>query len=366
MTYHEQGVELPLELKPPRIVERPPKSGVFVRLDDSYLRAIVYIGVKRPGDATEIDTHGTGFLVSHEGHSYIVTAAHVAVDFDDGPMDVRLNREDNGLGGIVSIDTAKWHYHPTDKTVDVAVMPFETPTWARVVHHPSKSFATEFKIGTKDFGAGDLAYVVGIFNKLRGTGKNVPFVHTGHIASMGQGESVTTEYWWLDGKEKSIEINGYLVQVTTLPESSGSPVFVRRSLKGLAPEPGFKPPEGAKPGDKINVPMVRAWRYGSVWLLGLWHGHWTTEERNVIVGDDMGICVPVPRILEVLNSEELKRMRQESDQLAKSKNAITQLSKSKSMSGDDILRAALNTAPTPRVKPKAKSAKRGRAGVNKK
>lgn len=355
-------IELPPELRPPIVVERPKGSRVFVRLDDSYLRSIVYIGCKHPDSDTEIDTHGTGFLVAHEGHSYIVTAAHVAVDFDDGPVAIRLNRQDNGLGGIVPIDTAKWYYHPTDLSVDIAVMPFDVPTWARAIRHRTKSFATEFKIGTKNFGSGDLAYVVGIFNKLRGTGKNVPFVHTGHIASMGHGESVSTEYWWPDKKAKYIEINGYLVQVTTLPESSGSPVFVRRSLQGLAPEPDFKIPVNAKKGDKIPVPMVRSWTYGSVWLLGLWHGRWTTEENNVIVGDDMGLCVPVPRILEVLNSEELKQMRHDSDQRAKRENALTPQSKPKPLSGDDILRNMLNTPPQPRAtKTTARESKRKKA-----
>lgn len=325
-----------------------------MRLDDSYLRSIVYIGIKRVDSDTEIVTHGTGFLVSHEGHSYIVTAAHVAVDFDDGPVDIRLNRNDNGLGGIVAVDTARWHYHPSDNTVDVAVMPFDVPTWARITHHPSKTFATDFKVESKNFGPGDLAYVVGIFNKLRGTGKNIPFVHTGHIASMGYGESVATKYWWLDQRQRFLEISGYLVQVTTLPESSGSPVFVRRSLKGFAAEPAFKLPDGTKPGDKVEVPLVRAWQYGSVWLLGLWHGRWTSNESNVIVGDDMGLCVPVPRILEVLNSEELRRMRQELNQSKKAENAITPLSKSKSMHGDDILRTMLNTQYKPQTKSKAK------------
>ena len=280
-----------------------------MRLDDSYLRSVVYIGCKRPDSETEIDTHGTGFLVHHEGHGYLVTAAHVAVDFNDGPVDIRLNRDDNGQGGIVTVDTANWHYHPTDRSVDVAAMPFQAPPWARVIHHPTKSFATEFKIGTKNFGAGDLAYVVGIFNKLRGINKNVPFVHTGHIASMGHDEIMLTGNWWPFLQAEYLEIHGYLVQVTTLPESSGSPVFVRRSLKGLAPEPDFVPPAGAKKGDKVKVPMVRAWQYGSVWLLGLWHGNWTTKEKNVIVGDDMGLCVPVPRILEVLNCNGLKQLR---------------------------------------------------------
>lgn len=306
----DYSAELPPELRPPVVVERPEGSGVFVRLNDSYLRSIAYIGRERSDGGEGIEYEGTAFLLSHDGFTYLVTAAHVATNFRHGNMDVRLNRVDDGLEGIEHFEDTNWVFHE-DSTVDVAVMPFSIPTWAKAGALDSGTIATDFKVGTKDFGPGDLAYVVGIFKKLRGKKKNEPFVHTGHVASMGREEEVDVDDWRPEAQAKmkanpqldlTLKIRGYFIQATTLPESSGSPVFIRRSL------------EIAHVKMKENDdPAAREWVYGSIWLLGLWSAAWRThdEAADVILGDDMGLCTPAPRILEVLNCDKLKTMRKE-------------------------------------------------------
>ena len=234
-------------------------------------------------------------------------------------MDVRLNKYDSGLGGIEHFDETKWFFHDND-TVDVAVMPFSVPTWARAEPLKSKWIATEFKVTTKDFGAGDLAYVVGIFNKMRGEEKNEPFVHTGHIASMGYGESATMSDWRPGAKTgANVDVRGYFVQATTLPESSGSPVFVRRSLEN----PLNLTAQLGKGGTITSISPLRNWSYGSLWLLGLWSGNWESKHTSAItVADDMGLCIPAPRILEVLERKELKAMRQAAKGKATSENPL--------------------------------------------
>lgn len=337
-------VELPFELRPPIVVERPKGSGVFVRLSDSYLRSIAYIGCARPGEDGQIDTHGTGFLLAHDGHVYLVTAAHVAVDFLDGPMAVRLNKSKDGLGDIEHFDSTNWFFHP-DRTVDVAVMPISVPLWARADPLKSKTIATEFKVGTKDFGAGDLAYVVGIFNKMRGENKNEPFVHTGHIASMGYGETAVMEDWRPGAKAGSmVSVKGYFVQATTLPESSGSPVFVRRSIE-------TKVHQGVEKDGKTYLYPLRSWIHGSVWLLGLWSGNWESKDhaRGIIVGDDMGLCIPASRILEVVDCAELKAMRETARNKESQEVALKQTSREKSITGDQILKNMMSMPPAPRV-----------------
>lgn len=277
-----------------------------MRLDDNYLRCIAYIGRERADGGAGIATEGTGFLLTHEDHTYLVTAAHVAVKFIHGVMDVRLNKRDRGLGGVEHFEDTNWFFHE-DSSVDVAVMPFAIPSWARASPLRSRTIATDFKIDSKNFGAGDLAYVVGIFNKMRGREKNEPFVHTGHVASMGYGEVAPMGDWrsesnarkYAANEDPTVEVRGYFIQATTLPESSGSPVFIRRSIE-------IKPVEMVERSD----PNARQWVYGSVWLLGLWSGNWNTRyEGNVVIGDDMGLCVPAPRILEVLERKELKELR---------------------------------------------------------
>jgi len=238
--------------------------------------------------------------MAHEGHTYIITAAHVAVDLIDCPFGVRLNREDNGLGDIDYIDHTTWYFHPNN-SVDLAVMVYEPPKWAKVNYSKSKWIATNFKLESKRIGPGDIAYVIGVFQKMRGKDRNLPVVHTGNIGAMAYGEKLITNDWRPGAKEGDIiEIEGYLVQVSTLPESSGSPVYVRRSLevKGGVDVSGDK-----------GTP-IRTWVYGSAWLLGVWHGDWDTEEKGVVVGANTGVCTPAWRILEVLEREDLTAIRQ--------------------------------------------------------
>ena len=284
---------------PTLVVERPEGSGVFVRLNDSYLRSIAYIGVARPGSDTQIDATGTGFLVVHDGATYLVTAAHVAVAYQDAAMDVRLNRDDN-TGGIQPIDTAKWYWHP-DSKVDIAVMPFRVEPWARVIYFNTKHLAGDFKVQTKDLGTGDIAYVVGMFQELHGEERNVPVVHTGHIGSMGL--EVVQVGDWRDGAKKGnkIGIQGFLISAPTLPGSSGSPVFVRRTLEVEGVEE-----VDAKTGKRVPI---RAWTHGSVWLLGVWSAAWNEKQLGKTFVLGMGVCIPGERLFETLNQPELKELR---------------------------------------------------------
>jgi len=81
------------------------------------------------------DLLGTGFIVtmpsdfddSNLGKQflYIVTAKHVIDGLQGADCGVRINNAD----GTSSMLTApkRWWFHPTDETVDFAVMPFGPP-----------------------------------------------------------------------------------------------------------------------------------------------------------------------------------------------------------------------------------------------
>lgn len=276
-----------------------------MRLNDSYLRCIVYFGWPIVGTSDQLDPEGTGFFVEHEGAHYIVTAAHVARKFRDAPFGIRLNTLADGQGRIEHFDSVKWHEHPDDR-VDVAVLPFSPPSWARANAFPTKAVLSEFKKQTKDIGPGDMVYIVGIFKLLPGSKRNNPVVHVGHLASWAEGEAISTLDWRVNSDNPpELKINGYLVQVHTMPQASGSPVFVRRYVKTVVTPKG-------------SDSSVNAWQYGSVWLLGLWHGAWTDDlskmlklpQGSVNLGMGMGIAIPAPRIMETLNVPELVAMRQ--------------------------------------------------------
>lgn len=229
-------------------------------------------------------------------------------------------------------DGVTWYEHPTDTTVDVAVFPYTPPEWARANAFPTGSVLTDFKKQTKKIGPGDIAYVVGIFKLLPGAKRNNPVVHVGHLASFAEGEAIPTFDWRCNKKPcPELKINGYIVQVDTMPQASGSPVFVRRSFPITAPDPDAKPQliEGT---NLQQVPVLRGEVYGSTWLLGLWHGAWTDDlskmlalpQGSVNLGMGMGVTIPAPRILEVLNQPELMAMRQAKREPAKGPSVIPQ------------------------------------------
>jgi Trypsin-like peptidase domain len=329
-------------------MERPQGSEVFVRLMDSYLRSIVYLGFPHPDKPSAIDPAGTGFLLSYDESTYIVTAAHVAKQLTEVPFGIRLNREGDGLGQVDYIESARWYLHPDD-TVDVAVIPYKPPRWARVKFVWGKYIMSDFKRETKDIGVGDLAYVVGILKALRAKDKNVPVVHTGHIASMADGEKIPTTDWRSNAENPPLlDIDAYLVQAPTMPQSSGSPVFVRRTINSVL---------------KTETESLRTTVAGSVWLLGLWHGAWINDvstllqvsDGSVTVGTGMGLCIPAPKIIQVLQTDELMTMRQKWKDSAERQYIVQQQAGFKAgfkkatadiaarQAGDDILRAALNT-----------------------
>lgn len=355
-------VEFPFELHPPLRVERPEGSGTYVRLSDDARACVAYLGIPEINQDQEIKPIGTGFFVRHEGSTYIVTAAHVAKDLTDVAFGVRLNTKEGG-GRIDRLDEGYWKNHPTDELVDVAILPYEIPAWADAIPF-GKWFVTEFKRKTKDFGAGDLVYIVGVYKFLHGVKRNMPAVHTGYIAAMADGEEIYIADWRAAEPDKAdlIPVYGHLIQAPTLPASSGSPVFVRRSIQALIPDPAFEPPKGTKPGDKVKVPLLKTWRYGSVWLLGLWQGAWGDVTRMVSLpdgavdmGTGMGVCVPAIKILEALEHPDLVELRRKKKQETAKKSALSLQSARVAHAGDAILRTMLDTPPAR----KAKASKKG-------
>jgi hypothetical protein len=340
---------LPTELKPPHVVERPEGSGTFVRINDSYLSHIVYLGWPVAGDDDAIEPCGTGFLVFHDECTYIVTAAHVAMPFhrDKLPMAVRINKTADGLGKVERVEQATWHFHPDDK-IDVAVMPFEAPPWARAKFFKTKNVATEFKLEAKNIGPGDLAYIVGMFKMLPGKARVNPVVHVGHIASMARGERITTQDWRTEKDPADrLDIEGYLVQVPTMGGASGSPVWVRRTLTPIL-----------RRGDENLVSAIA----GSIWLLGLWHGAWEQDiskplkqpQRTTVIERGIGITIPAPRIMETLDKPELIAMRAKIKE-NRHKDVPATPQTSMQISGEPtftaVLQRMLATSPSPKKSP---------------
>lgn len=359
----------PLEMRRPIVVEQPEGSGTFVRLSDDMRKCVVYLGhpSSTPGELSPKGPRGTGFLIKVGGTPrslYLVTAGHVARDLDDHPFSVRLNERpkgnESGRARLHHIDRASWFFHPTDDRVDLAVMPFEAPEWADVIWWPVDSFVKESELAAENVFAGDLSYVVGLLHYMPGKKRNNPAVHVGHIMLLPDGDTVTVKDWRKreDEPPQAIEIDAYVIQCEALPGSSGSPVFVRRSVQTKIGQ------------QKVSIP-------GELWLLGVWRGAWfgspadgTLAPKDSRVPFGVGTVVPTTKLCEVVEQKELSEMRNKMVNAELAKNADVPLSigsaRGIEKAGDAILRAALNAPPIQTETPKTKPAKRGRGGVSSK
>jgi hypothetical protein len=293
----------------PKICEQ--RGDVVVRLADDLRKCVVYLGFGDPAQPDSITPMGTGFFVGYAAKGemptvYLVTAQHVADKIKDCPFSIRYNTKGDGVGRNDHIDGIHWFVHP-DKAVDIAVAEIAPPDWADCIAIPPNAFLSEFKMNSKDIGAGDQAYVVGAFPLLHGKHRNLPLVHTGHVALLPEDEPIPVKDFPVEGRVG--HVRGYLVQVQTLPGSSGAPVFVRRTLRTVVESEGS--------------PLLSAWLYGTVWLLGVNHGAWygaahellaTPRPTTVPVG--MAIVMPTVQLLEILEHPTMRERRRRAQQEA--------------------------------------------------
>jgi hypothetical protein len=277
-----------------------------MRLSDNARKTVVFLGYHsddpRKGG---IDCFGTGFLMLYDGFPHLVTARHVAKFAADDPFLVRLNRLDGGADNV-HIDGAKWHCHP-DPTVDVAAIPFDVRKNSHDCFYvPEEELMTPERLARERIGIGDFCYTVGLFRLLAGQKRSMPVVHFGTIARMPEGEKIPVRDW--DDPSRTIYVEAYLVESQSLQGLSGSPILVRGTI-------GYDHPElKAEDGEQVEL----LWPLFPVAVLGLWQGAWDASPdealaaekgKSVRVPIGMGVVVPTEKIIETLNSGELKAMR---------------------------------------------------------
>jgi hypothetical protein len=243
------------------------------------------------------------------GWPYAVTARHILDDIkrlsDDNKVYFRLNRK-GGHAELIQTKLEDWKYHPSDPTVDVAVLHWTPPFKEfdlRVFQ--SDGFAREdsvdfvrdhgvFAPGNEalvPIGIGDEVFIAGLFIQRLGESRNIPIVRIGNIAVIA-GEPIKTPF--------ADQVVVHLIECRSIGGLSGSPVFVHLG-------------QIRKVGDRI---LFSTGGGGVFYLFGLIHGHW--DERKTILKTilkenvNMGIAmvVPMEKILEVLNQPKLVEIRQ--------------------------------------------------------
>jgi hypothetical protein len=262
-----------------------------VRIADDLRKATVFLGedvTDQEGEPTIDPPQGTGFFVTWASDAanylpgadrehqaiYLVTARHVAEALSSNFL-IRFNTRDQGAE-IDVVNNAQWYYHH-EHTVDVAILHCGYPDWADCVPLPGRLFVRPDEYadpgaivpGISDIGIGDISYVVGLFNRFYGKQRNLPVVHTGHIALLPGDELIPV---WNRRSCIRQEVEGYLVQAHGLEGLSGAPVFARTSLPIYA--------NYRLERDSMGRSGLQAGRmHGLTAFLGLWQSSWEDAFR---------------------------------------------------------------------------------------
>lgn len=267
-----------------------------MRIADQLLKSVGFVSRYNPEEPLWFG--GTAFLVGVKMDStaslvHLVTAKHVAETIEPAEAVIALNAKD-GAPRFLRTGEQKWFYHPTEKdSVDVAVMPFGSLNEALydIGFIPESIFATEERIAEYDIGLGDELVIVGLFTRFKGVSQVSPIVRTGNIAMMPRDRLPIKGF---------SEMEAYLAEGRSIGGLSGSPVFVRNTVKW--PMHSSKGP-------------THLYGLGDGHLLGLMHGHWevpvsfSATEQAEAVNMGVSIIVPAKKILEVLYHPELDAMR---------------------------------------------------------
>lgn len=290
----------------------PYGPGFGVRINQSLRDVIVFLGYEGGGSVgASMDCRATAFLVARDGVGYLITAKHVALDLSGDPFWLRLNRRRGGLGDRLYADQIDWLYH-SDSDVDLACVQFHVPR-IEGYHCAYLESATMIPENlhkeSRLIGIGDDTYAVGLFRRMSGRNRNMPVVHCGNVAMLPSDELIPVQDWEKPQDKNSVRyIEGYLIETHSIPGLSGSPVFVRSAV--------VMPGEGGEP----NLLVSRV----DVSLLGMWQGAWEAPPGEVLAAETagdrvplrMGIVVPGSKIIEMLDSDAVKRHRDKNKKLA--------------------------------------------------
>jgi len=276
-------------------------AGNVMAIADDVRKCVLFIG---HGDEGNFKSCGTAFLLGYKGTTYLVTARHVALALGDDPFSFRLNLR-NGLSDTIHHDPLgnkhewfRWHV-PHDPTVDLAVKPFNfafgSLGYEIKALKGSDWILDDVKRAEEHIGPGDLCYAIGLFHLVQGTRRNVPIVHTGRIAMNSGEELVPVEDW--TGQKETVDVNGYLVELTNLEGLSGAPVLVR----GEFHVDEFYTHSGEQRGVSVTDTRLH--------LLGVWQGSWNHSIHDGRRPLAIGVVVPASELLKLLEQDDVAAAR---------------------------------------------------------
>jgi hypothetical protein len=300
-----------------------------MRVPDEVRKTVLFIGIK--DEFGEWNWRATGYLIAlsdfqlhwsemveQDGRQFstsvthpfrlLATAKHVAERLEGKDFALKTMTVD-GQPRIIEVHAdQRWFYHPTEKDyVDAAVTIFYPPDMRELDLFTIQAdlFADETVIREADIGVGDEVFIAGLFTKVRETVRQHPIVRIGNLAMM-PGERIPF-------KDNNL-IDAYLIESRSIGGLSGSPVFVRATVRvdaGLKFKPGFALNAVNSPTPNIEgVERLFLSGVGRIYFLGSVIGHWDAQTPTMSETVNMGVSLVVPahKILEIIRQPELIEM----------------------------------------------------------
>jgi hypothetical protein len=274
--------------------------GLFVRIDEEYLKAVVFIGTEAGGAFAPT---ATGFLTAvrygDTSFCFLVTAEHAVDQIHGDNFSVRMNRK-TGDADTQKIPKSEKVSH-SDGRNDIAMfnIAMGTDIWDQrwILLDRSDQEAAYSNIWHPSLG--DEVAAIGLYTSHYGQIKNIPVVRTGHIAML-PGEPVLTD--------KGTVGEAYLTEVRSIAGLSGSPVFLN--------PPSFRSKEG-RPQFLMTQKLVPLGMMLGYHLVAsaqdqiIVPRHWDAEVQDGLQDDyslderntGFAVVVPFERLLEMAESE---------------------------------------------------------------
>ena len=224
---------------------------------------------------------GSAFFIGEGGaerradNVFLVTAKHVIDGIRRlGLTEVYLRANaTNGESVWVQCQSNDWLFHPSDASVDVALLRAGIPAEFDHLVIPHSLCATDEVLKSNAVGLGDEVSVVGLFRHHHGNRRNIPIVRVGNLAVMAEEKVATKDFGLVDA---------YLIEARSIGGLSGSPVFLNLGVVRY-----------------IDSQVKHASGGPMFYLLGLIHGHY--DVPNSIV-DTSEVDTPDPLSTERVNT----------------------------------------------------------------
>jgi len=265
------------------------------RIDDSFITTVAFLYKTHEAAENHEKNGGSAFLVSKPfyvdigGRSkrfyvpFMVSNLHVAIQ---GYPYIRLNKKD-GRANIIDRECTDWVPHPSGDDIAATCVFHEiNKIEDNVTHIRLSDFITPEKIEEYDLGVGEEVFMVGRFVNIQGREKIIPATRFGNISLMVQP---------LFNKAIIKDQESFAVEMRSRTGFSGSPVYVYRTI-----------------ASNIARTKSRVTNFHS--LLGINWGFVRDENgKNTWLNG----VIPAWKILDVLDTTELKKEYDEAVEFAK-------------------------------------------------